>query len=202
MDIYTIGHSNTSFPEFEAKLDAHKIDLLVDIRSHPGSKYVLWATKAALKEILEDRYLHLPELGGPTDGDYSDPLNFPKHRIGKTLPEYAKIPKEQRPKKWWNQGLADYDNWMNSDPKFLEGLKRLEELAKTKRVSICCSEILYWKCHRSMVSDVVVALGGTVQHIMSVKSAMAHPSGEALQDRLVRYSPATQRLWSEGKLPH
>jgi uncharacterized protein (DUF488 family) len=195
-DIYTIGHSNTSFPEFEAKLDAHKIDILVDIRSHPGSRHVLWATKAALKDALKDRYFHLPELGGPTDGDYSDPLNFPKHRIGRVRDEFKKVDKKDRPKTWWNQGLRDYDLWMGSDPKFRLGLTALNRASMDKRVAICCSEVLWWKCHRSMVSDAIVAMGGVVKHIMSVKSVDDHPTGEALQDRLLRYDETTRKLWA------
>lgn len=196
MGIYTIGHSNTSLSEFIEKLDAHNIDLLIDIRSHPGSKHIPWANKASLRDELKSRYTWLPELGGPTDGDYSDPLNFPKHRIGKVRPEFAKIKKEDRPKTWWNQGLRDFDLWMGSDPKFLDGLKKLNELAQDKKVAICCSEVLWWKCHRSMVSDAVVALGGSIKHIMNVKSAPDHPTGEALQDRLIRYDEATRKIWA------
>lgn len=194
--IYTIGHSNTDFVSFREKLDAHKIDILVDIRSHPGSKHVPWTNKAFLQDELKDRYMWLPEAGGPTYGDYSDPLNFPKHRIGKTRPEFAKIPKEKRPKVWWNQGLHDFDIWMGSDPKFQRGLTVLKTLSTSNKIAICCSEILWWKCHRSMVSDAIVALGGSVKHIMSIKSVSDHPTGEALQDRLIRYDETTRKIWS------
>lgn len=195
-EIYTIGHSNTTLSEFINKLDAHKIGLLIDIRSHPGSRHVLWANKSSLIDELRDRYLHLPDLGGPTDGDYSDPINFPKHRIGKVRDEFKKIKKEHRPKTWWNQGLYDFDLWMGSDPKFKIGLQKLKDLAQNNRVAICCSEVLWWKCHRSMVADAVVATGGSVNHIMTIKSAPSHPTGDSLQDRLARYDENTRKIWS------
>ena len=195
MTIYTIGHSNTDFAFFLEKLDNHQIELLIDIRSHPGSRYVTWATKAKLEDFLHNRYLWLPELGGPTDGDYSDPLNFPKHRIGRVREEFKKIKEADRPHVWWNQGLYDYDVWMGTNAKFKTGIQKLRDLSKTQRVAICCSEVLWWKCHRSMVSDTLAALGEDVKHIMTLKGTQNHPSGDALQDRLVRYTDGTKKLW-------
>lgn len=193
--IYTIGHSNITQIEFADKLDTHGIELLIDVRSHPGSRTVPWTNKANLAVSLKERYLWMPELGGPTDGDYSDPLNFPKHRIGLTRPEFKKVPKKDRPNKWWNQGLADYDKWMGTDPRFKSSLEKLNELAGKQRIAIMCSEILWWKCHRSMISDAYKALGGEVYHIISATSCPKHPEGENLAGRLERYEFA-QVLWS------
>lgn len=195
--IFTVGHSNTEYDEFLAKLTANSIETLVDVRSHPGSRRVLWANKASLAE-LQASYIWMPELGGPTDGDYSDPTNFPKHRIGRTRPEFAKMKKEDRPHVWWNQGLSDYERWMATDPVFSEGLSKLNSLAGSKRIAIMCAEALWWKCHRSMISDVWTARGGQVIHIMSPKNASEHPTGDALKERLDRYEYA-KVLWTNPK---
>lgn len=199
--IYTIGHSNITYEEFLAKLDGHSIERLIDVRSHPGSKTVPWTNRASLASALGDRYLWMPELGGSTQGDYSDPKNFPKHRIGLTRPEFKHIAKKDRPNKWWNQGLADYDQWMATDSKFQQGLVTLDGHAKDRRVAIMCSEALWWKCHRSMISDVWAALGGSVMHIFTDTKAVSHPTGDDLKGRLDRYEHA-QVLWEKQDAAH
>lgn len=191
--IYTIGHSNTSYEIFIEKLKIHGIKHLVDIRSHPTSKAAPWASQKNLSGKLGSAYSLISELGGPTTGPYSA-TKFPKDHIGRVRAELKDIPEEQRPKTWWNQGLYDFDVWMGNDPAFQDGLRKLQKARDHwHHVAIMCAEVLYWKCHRSMVSDVWVALGGQVKHIMDAKKVVDHP----LSDRLERYTPKTQKLWKQ-----
>ena len=67
MEIYTIGHSTHTEKEFSTLLKKYKIELLIDVRSFPGSKYVPQFNKENMEIWLpkEDiKYLHITELGG------------------------------------------------------------------------------------------------------------------------------------------
>src|SRR5437868_6071407 len=75
--LYTVGHSNHSLEEFLNLLDKHRIEVLVDTRSHPYSKYVAHFNREDLQSALRQsglRYLFLGgELGGrPAEEDYYD----------------------------------------------------------------------------------------------------------------------------------
>jgi len=58
---------------------------------------------------------------------------------------------------------------------FKEGIKELEEIALKKRTAYMCSEAVWWRCHRSMVSDYLKAHGWKVMHIMAVGKEQEHP---------------------------
>ena len=190
--IYTVGHSNLECDDFMHILKCHDIKLLVDIRSHPTSSKVPWASQKNLSGKLGNAYSWLSELGGPTAGPYST-QKFPKDHIGRVRPEFKNIPEEQRPKTWWNQGLFDFDVWMGSNLTFQDGLHKLQKLRDHwHNVAIMCAEVLYWKCHRSMISDAWVAMGGQAKHIMNAKKIVDHPLG----DRLERYTEQTKGLWT------
>lgn len=185
--IYTVGHSNQPFDDLMSLLVDNNVQLLVDVRSHPGSKKHPHFNLENFNNVLGKAYLWMPSLGGPTSGEYSNPAVFPKHRIGTTRPEFKDVPEAERPVAWWNTGLHDYAEWMVSDPDFIRGIEYLNSLAKYFKVAIMCSEALWWKCHRSMISDFWEAHGGEVYHIMSNGKAKRHVQGEALAGRLARY---------------
>jgi uncharacterized protein (DUF488 family) len=58
---------------------------------------------------------------------------------------------------------------------FAEGIHRLEQLAGNARTAYMCSEAVWWRCHRSMISDLLKVKGKTVQHIMDAGKATEHP---------------------------
>ena len=58
---------------------------------------------------------------------------------------------------------------------FESGMEELIKLAQQKRVAYMCSEAVWWRCHRSMVSDYLKAEGWTVMHIMGIDKADEHP---------------------------
>lgn len=192
-DIFTIGHSTHPWPDFVALLDRFEIDVLIDVRSHPGSRRHPQFNRAHMAKELGPRYLFMGDvLGGPTDGVYSDPLNFPKHHIGRQRPGFKKAELPLFPT-WTNQGLYDYGRWM-AGPVFRDGLTQLREAAAGRRVAICCCELLWWKCHRSMVADAWEGCGGRAFHLWPTKTV---PQRHILGNRLERYEPETQRLWQE-----
>lgn len=189
----TVGHSTHDFNSFIAMLDSAGIELLVDVRSHPGSRKFPHFNRAYMASTMGNRYFFMGDtLGGPTEGVYSDPLNFPKHHIGKRRPGMKKSDEASLFPTWTNQGLYDYGVWMASGT-FRRGLDHLEYLTKAHpgRVAICCAECLWWKCHRSMIADAWEALGGTVEHIWPTRA----PTRHVLGNRLSRYEPETQKIW-------
>jgi uncharacterized protein (DUF488 family) len=140
--IYTIGHSNHS-PEVLLKLltDA-KIEVLVDVRSHPGSQWVLHANSRALKRILRSagiQYLYMGDMlgGHPTDPDCYDPQT----------------------------GKPNYEVMQNKES-FQQGLSMLMEGLKKYRICVMCAEEDPSLCHRNLlVGEGLRRRGVQVLHI-------------------------------------
>lgn len=139
--IFTIGHSNHDPDRFRELLSQHSIEVLVDVRSWPHSRFVEWADAAALPGLIAEdavKYLFLgKELGGRPEGDQFYDLD------GHVL--YGKV--------------AEQD-W------FMGAIERLERGAEEYRVAIMCSEEDPTHCHRRLlVSKVLLDRGATVAHI-------------------------------------
>jgi len=149
MVIYTIGHSTHTAEGFLKLLSAHSIEVLVDVRSRPYSRYNPQFNRDALKNLLEEagmRYLFLGrELGGkPQDLD--------------------------RP-------LADELVWdyVRSRPVFREGLTRVLEEAGQARVCIMCAEADPARCHRGqLLTPELITLGAQVRHILADGALLDH----------------------------
>lgn len=153
-EIWTIGHSNHSITEFLAMLKSFNIELLVDVRSYPGSNYVPHFNKENLQQSLPENdigYLHLKKLGG--------------RRQGKT---------DSNNTVWRNKSFRAYADYMETDS-FKTGIEKLIISAKKKRTAIMCSEAVWWRCHRSMISDYLKADDWTVIHIMDENKSDEHP---------------------------
>jgi uncharacterized protein (DUF488 family) len=139
--IYTIGHSNLDPSHFRQLLSQHEIEVLVDVRSWPHSRYVQWADAAALPEMLGEagaKYLFLgKELGGRPEGD-----------------EF-----------YDSEGHVIYGRVAEQDS-FRQAIQRLERGAEEYRVAIMCSEEDPTNCHRRLlVSKVLIERGMTIAHI-------------------------------------
>lgn len=202
--IYSIGHSTWSAAKFLDEMG--HVQYLWDIRSHPTSKWEQfrrenmdgWMSAAGKK------YEWHPELGGwstrhlPLKDHFAQfdvditPYakgKFPKQRIGKQTTMLQTLPM------WTNQGLWDYQFFMTL-PEFMNGIKVLIERSRTESIAICCAELLWWKCHRSMVADYIVYLGHDIQHIMDGK-LISHRS--VLGNRAERYNKYVLQTWREYK---
>lgn len=152
--IYTIGHSTRSEEEFIAILTSFKIELLADIRTYPGSKRYPHFNKEALQQRLHGQdilYQHFPELGGRRK-----PLKDSKNTA------------------WRNDAFRGYADYMETGD-FKNGIKNLEELAVQCKVAYMCSEAVWWRCHRSSVSDYLKSKGWQVMHIMNEGKSEEHP---------------------------
>jgi len=142
MQIYTIGHSNHTKERFLDLLIAAKIEVLVDVRSTPNSRWAAFANRDSLKEILElvqIRYIYLGDMlgGRPSDSDSYD------HQTGKA--DYQAI----REKEYFQRGIR----------RLVDGLKRY-------RVCIMCAEEDPTSCHRNLlVAESLRNAGVQVFHI-------------------------------------
>lgn len=145
--IYTIGHSTRDLDTFVGLLRRHGIGLVADIRSYPTSRHCPHYNQEAMAHWLPEHgiaYHHIPDLGG---------------RRGKSAVTHDLI------SGWTHPAFRNYAAYMQSDY-FERGVTNLMELAEHHTVAYMCSEAVWWKCHRRMVSDSLVFRGFDVQHIM------------------------------------
>lgn len=152
--IYTIGHSTHPLDEFLIMLKSFSIELVVDIRSFPGSRKFPQFNKENLQNSLPEnniQYTHILKLGGR-----------------------RKVTPHSKNTVWRNVSFRGYADYMETQ-EFNEGLEELKELASRKRTAFMCSEAVWWRCHRSMVSDALKVLGWEVIHIMGVDKGNEHP---------------------------
>lgn len=152
--IWTIGHSTHTLDEFIAILRSFQIELVVDIRSFPGSRRYPHFNKEALEISLPENkieYIHLKGLGGR-----------------------RKVHPNSVNKGWRSLAFRGYADYMESDT-FHTSVEELERLAYKKRVAYMCAEAVWWRCHRSLVSDYLKLHDWKVMHIMGIGKAEEHP---------------------------
>jgi uncharacterized protein (DUF488 family) len=160
LSLWTIGHSTLHIEDFLDRLQAFRIQTLVDVRSYPGSRRYPQFNKENLRASLGNvavNYLHLPELGGRRK-TRADSLNLA----------------------WRNESFRGYADYMETN-EFREGIARLLEIAGQGATAIMCSEAVWWRCHRSMISDYLKVKGVEVIHIMSPEKSEVHPFTSAAQ---------------------
>lgn len=202
--IYTIGHSTMSEADFIKTMG--EIPTLLDVRSHPGSR-----RNPQFNYNVMDKWLlaagknlsHMPGLGGwdVRHGNNAD-LVARMATVGVPIRKYGKgfFPKQQiakdRPTEgvaWTNAGLYDY-SWFMILPEFLEAANILIEMGKTEDVAICCCELLWWKCHRSMIADYLAFRGVEAIHLQPKLT----PHSKAIGNRLDRYHPDILKVWRKS----
>jgi len=152
--IWTIGHSTRSLNELIELLKENKIDAIADVRSYPGSRKFPHFNAEALSLSLPDggvEYIAFKQLGGRRKARADSP-----HTV------------------WRNEAFRGYADYMDTD-EFKKGIDDLIRLAADKSVSIMCSEAVWWRCHRSMISDYLKMEGVIVEHIMGPAKTELHP---------------------------
>jgi uncharacterized protein (DUF488 family) len=173
--IWTIGHSTRTLEEFLGLLDEYDIEAIADVRRFPGSRRYPYFASEALAVSLPAHgiaYQWLSALGG-------------RRKVQPGSPNTA----------WRNasfQGYADY----TASEEFADGLAELLQLAAGKRTAMMCAEVVWWRCHRSIVSDVLKLRGIEVIHIIDASHATEHPytSPAHIVDGRLSYAPAQGEL--------
>lgn len=138
---------------------AYGIELLADVRAFPRSRHHPQFNAENLAAQLEEvgiRYRHMPELGGrrkPLAESINSGWDHPAFR-----------------------GYADYA----IGERFALAYAELRELARERRTCLMCAEALWWRCHRRLLADRLLAEGFAVQHI--------HPDGRRSPHRLTPFA--------------
>jgi uncharacterized protein (DUF488 family) len=172
--IYTIGHSTRTIEDFIDLLQENGIELLVDVRTFPMSRYNPQFNKEALLTSLkhhEISYLHLAKLGG----------------------RRGKMSKSSHNTAWEHSSFRNYADYAETEP-FREGLEELIALACKSRTCYMCSEAVWWRCHRRIITDYMLARGWNVRHIMApgkVQEAEMNENAVVNEDGRITY-PAAQ----------
>lgn len=167
--LYTIGHSTREIDSFIELLHLNKIAVLVDVRRFPGSRKFPHFNKEALAQSLKEsgiEYLHCIDLGG---------RRKPKENSNNLV--------------WRNKSFQAYADYMETED-FKNAIHTLTSLAQQKTTAIMCSEAVWWRCHRALISDYLKIDGWTILHIMSKTNLQEHPFTSAAKviDNKLTYS--------------
>jgi len=145
---YTIGHSRRSVEDLASLLREAGVTLLVDVRTIPRSRTNPQFNADTLPNALIPYgigYRHIRKLGGlrgPRKDRQPSPNTF-----------------------WQNESFRNYADYTATSD-FREGLAELRELGRSHTSAIMCAEALWWRCHRRIIADYLLALGEDVFHIM------------------------------------
>lgn len=144
----TIGHSTRSIPQFVDLLRAGGAQLLVDVRTIPKSRTNPQFNEDALAGALAEYQIghaRIATLGGL------------RKRVRGVPPEVNG---------WWeNQSFHNYADHALSDA-FAAGLDELIAMGSERPIAIMCSEAVWWRCHRRIIADHLIARGERVYHLM------------------------------------
>jgi len=142
MTIYTIGHSNTTLVRFLDLLTNHGIEVLIDARSQPYSRFSPQFNRTSLNTALGQRGIVYRYLGDKLGGRPKDP----QYRLPHGQVDYMRL------------AVA---------PIYREGLRQVQEQASEQRTAVMCSEADYRRCHRYwLITRSLIAEGVEVYHIL------------------------------------
>ena len=163
---YTIGHSNRSFDDFVNLLRSAGVTCVADVRTVPRSRANPQYNEDVLPEALARfaiEYEHVACLGG---------LRGRARHVPTDVNAF-----------WQNKSFHNYADYAMSED-FRGGLTRLQGLGQSRRCAVMCAEAVWWRCHRRIIADYLIAAGETVFHIVG-----AGHIGRAVQTSAARAGP-------------
>ena len=175
---FTIGHSTRPLADFAGLLKESEIEVLVDVRSIPRSRTHPQFNLDTLPASLRAEgvaYAHIAALGGRRGRRNTDQLSPNTY--------------------WTHPAFRNYADYALGEP-FREALEALLDLGREQRCAIMCSEAVWWRCHRRIVADYLLARGETVLHIMGphqVRPATLTPEALPQPDGTVIYPEASAK---------
>jgi uncharacterized protein (DUF488 family) len=167
--VWTIGHSTHPLDVFIELLTAHTITAVADVRKYPASRRYPQFNQQPLSNALASRaitYVHYPDLGG------------------------RRVPRpDSRNTRWRNAQFRGYADYMQT-AEFHHAIGQLMQTVATYRTAILCAEALWWKCHRSLIADLLKANGLEVIHILANSETELHPytSAAHIEDGHLTYT--------------
>jgi uncharacterized protein (DUF488 family) len=153
LSIWTIGHSTLSSEEFRRRLTFHGIELVADVRRFPGSRRLpQFASDALAQDLARDGLLYhwIPELGGRRQPSAASA------NLG-----------------WRHPAFRAYADYIATE-EFAQGLTEFLMLAHGLRTAVMCAELLWWRCHRRLIADVLTTLGIQVFHLRGRDTPTLH----------------------------
>ncbi|MBD8010895.1 MULTISPECIES: DUF488 family protein [Microbacterium] len=174
--ILTVGHSTHPLEEFTGLLRAADVGAVIDVRRLPGSNRYPWFNADALAASLPEqdiRYLRIEQLGG-------------RRNLQRDVPDEVNG-------MWRNRSFHNYADYALSG-EFAEGVDELLAVAEdvAGAAAVMCSEAVWWRCHRRIIADHLLARGVAVGHLMPdgrVAEATLTPGAEP-RDGTVEYPVA------------
>ncbi|MGD9077330.1 MAG: DUF488 domain-containing protein [Desulfobacteraceae bacterium] len=153
--LFTIGHSNRSLEEFRHLLEAFQIRIIADVRRFPSSRKFPHFNRDTLREHLDAQGIHyawFEALGGLRHAGKNDI----SPNMGLKSPAFRNYA----------------DHMMTKE--FQGAVQALLSVAERERTAIMCAEKFFWKCHRRLLSDFLIAKGVAVEHILEPGNLRSH----------------------------
>jgi len=174
----TIGHSTRPVSEFIDLLKSAEIGMVADVRTIARSRTNPQYNGDTFPETLTRfaiGYEHIAPLGGL------------RARTRDVPPELNAF--------WQNESFHNYADYALS-PAFKSGLVRLRALGHERRCAIMCAEAVWWRCHRRIIADYLLATGETVFHILGadrIEQARMSDAARLRPDGSLIYAAQLQR---------
>jgi uncharacterized protein (DUF488 family) len=152
--ILTIGHSTRPLGTLIELLQRHSVALLADVRRFPASRTQPQFNRESLPGALREAgigYAWHEALGGR-----------------------RRAAADSHNTRWRNASFRGYADYMET-PAFAAAYEALTTSARQRRTALMCAEVLWWRCHRSLLADLLQSQGWTVQHIGPDGELVPHP---------------------------
>jgi uncharacterized protein (DUF488 family) len=146
---FTIGHSTHPVDEFIAMLRVAGARFVADVRTMPRSRTNPQFNADVLPQALAEAgigYEHIAALGG---------LRSRRREVDSQVNGF-----------WENKSFHNYADYAMGDA-FQAGLSHLREIGHRTPCAIMCAEAVWWRCHRRIIADYLLAAGEEVRHIMA-----------------------------------
>ena len=180
---FTIGHSTRPIDEFVALLMTTEVKLVVDVRTVPRSRTNPQFNRDALPASLAAHgiaYEHFAALGG---------LRGKQPGVSPDVNAF-----------WENASFHNYADYALSE-EFRSGLEKLRGLGHATRSTVMCAESLWWRCHRRIISDYLIAAGDEVLHVLGqdhTEPARMTPAARIRRDGALTYPRDSQPMLDLG----
>jgi uncharacterized protein (DUF488 family) len=174
LPFFTIGHSTRPLTEFIGLLAASQVGVVVDVRAIPRSRTNPQYNREALPQSLAEYqigYEHIAELGGRR--------------------ARSKVVARDINAFWENDSFHNYADYAMGDA-FGSGLAKLRRLGSVQPCAVMCAEFVWWRCHRRIIADYLLAAGEQVHHILgpnAVEVATLTKSATLGSDGKLSYPP-------------
>jgi uncharacterized protein (DUF488 family) len=169
---YTIGHGTRPIVEFASLLRDADVTLVADVRSVPRSRTNPQYNRETLPQALaafDIGYEHIPALGG---------LRSRSHEVPPEVNAF-----------WQNESFHNYADYAMSDG-FRAGVAHLRKLSGGYCCAVMCAETLWWRCHRRIITDYLLAAGDAVFHILGpghIEPARMNDAARPLRSGVLSY---------------